>query len=116
MDYNNLSDVELVNRLKHDDRIAFEVIYKRYVSDLYRYLNVKIDSQVNCDEMIIDVFVGLWVDRYNDVDDLKSHLTRLCRFRLAVYAHDNPSSTLSKHLKQLLHETHEEKNNSKSKI
>lgn len=50
MDYYNLSDVELVIRLKHDDRMAFEVIYNRYVSDLCRYLNVRIDSQVNCDE------------------------------------------------------------------
>jgi DNA-directed RNA polymerase specialized sigma24 family protein len=115
MDYKNLSDSELITLLKQGDRNAFERIYRRYASDLYKYLGGRLDTSNDCDEILVDVFVSLWLGRYNLSVDLKSHLRALCRVRLALYACDNPSSTLSTDLKTLLYETREEKDIQKSK-
>lgn len=114
MNYQNLSDPELINRLKQDDRIAFECIYRRYASDCHNYLVGRVDISNDCDEILVDVFVSLWLDRNNLSYDLKRHLRLLCRFRLVIYACNNPTSTLFKHLKTLLNETCEEKNHSEN--
>jgi RNA polymerase sigma-70 factor (ECF subfamily) len=111
MDYKSLSDSEVINRLKQDDRIAFECIYRRYASDLNKYLSGKAGTSNDSDEILVDVFVSLWLDRYYLANDLKSHLDILCRIRLAIYACDNPSSELFKNFKALLYETCEEKDN-----
>lgn len=110
MNYENISDSELISRLKQDDRLAFEHIYRSNVSDLYKYISGRVDTSNNCDEILIDVFLSLWLDRHNLSHDLKSHLRILCRTRLAIYACDNPSSTLSQHLKALFYETFKEEN------
>lgn len=45
------------------DREAFELIYRKYVSDLYRYARKSISKKEDCEEIIQDVFVSLWVQR-----------------------------------------------------
>jgi hypothetical protein len=99
MDYKSLSDSELSNRLKQDDRIAFECIFRRYASDFYKYLGGRVDTSNDCDDILVDVFVSLWLDRHNLSDDLKGDLKILFRIRLAIYAWNNPNSTLFNHLK-----------------
>ena len=111
MNYENASDLELITRLKLDDQIAFDFIFRRHASDLHRYLAQKLDKSIDCEEMLIDVFVSLWLNRYNLSNDLKSHLRTICRTRLAIYACDNPSSNFSKNLKALFYETCKEKDN-----
>lgn len=113
MDYSNLSDLELVNRLKQDDRLAFECIFQRHGSELFRHLNYKVDTRNDCDEIIVDVFVALWLGRHFVCTDLKSHLASLMNSRLVFYIRHNPGSQLLNHLKQTLYETHKEEDSSK---
>lgn len=88
MDHTKLSDSELIKRLGQDDRSVFAHVYRQYSSNIYKYIDARVDTSNDCDEILIDVFVSLWLDRHNLSHDLKSHLRILCRTRLAIYACD----------------------------
>ena len=116
MNYFDLSDAELTSRLKQDDRNAFEMIYRRYVSDLSKYLSGKVDTKGDCEEILIDVFIALWLDRYSVSGELNDYLSASVKHRLILYAKDTPQSQLFTHLKQSFHETHEEEGTSEEEI
>jgi len=109
MNYFDLSDAELLSRLKQDDRIAFETIYRHYASDLFKYLSGKVETKDDCEEILIDVFITLWMDRYSISNDLNEYLSTSIKHRLILYVRDNPQSPLFTHLKQSFYETREEK-------
>lgn len=112
MNYVDLSDSELMYRLRHDDRIAFETIYRRYASDLIRYVSGKVDTKDDCEEILIDVFIALWLDRYSVSCELNDYLSASVKHRLVLYARDNPQSQLFTHLKHSFYETREEERTS----
>lgn len=111
MNYFDLSDVELMSRLKQDNRIAFETIYRRHASDLFKYLSGRVGTKDDCEEILIDVFISLWLDRYSVNRELNDYLFASVKHRLVLYARDNPQSQLFNHLKQSSYETREEKSN-----
>lgn len=110
MNYFDLSDAELMYFLKQDDRLAFETIYRRYASDLFAYLSGKVDTKDDCEEILIDVFINLWLNRYS-IKALNDYLFTSVKHRLVLYARDNPQSQLFTHLKQSFYETREEERN-----
>lgn len=112
MNYFDLSDAELMSRLKQDDRIAFETIYRRYTSDLFKYLSGKVDTREDCEEILIDVFISLWVDRHSVSNELNDYLSASVKHRILLYARSNPQSPLVTHLKQSFYETREEERTS----
>jgi len=113
MNYFNLSNTELMYRLKQDDRIAFETIYCRYASDLHQYLSGKVDTKDDCEEILIDLFISLWLNRYSIKKTLNDYLFTSGKHRLVLYARDNTESQLFTHLKQSFYETREEGNSAK---
>lgn len=101
-----------MSRLKQDDRSAFEMIYRRHASDLFKYLSAKVDAKDDCEEILIDVFIALWLDRYSASSELNDYLSASVKNRLVLYATDNPQSQLFTHLKQSFYETREEERTS----
>ena len=72
-----LSDSELLSRLKNNERVAFRQIFDRY----YKYLVVTINNLSNDDQMAHDitqdVFLEIWNRREKlNVSNLKSYLRR----------------------------------------
>jgi DNA-directed RNA polymerase specialized sigma24 family protein len=112
MNYFDLSDAELMSRLKQDDRIAFETIYRRHASDLFKYLSGKVDTKDDCEEILIDVFITLWLDRCSVSFEVNDYLSASDKHRLVLNARDNPQSQLFTHLKQSFYETREEERTS----
>jgi len=112
MNYFDLSDAELKSRLRQDDRIAFETIHRRHASDLFKYLSGKVDTKDDCEEILIDVFITLWMDRYSATIDLGDYLSAAVKHRLVLYARDNLQSQLFTHLKHSFYETREEERTS----
>jgi RNA polymerase sigma-70 factor (ECF subfamily) len=112
MNYFDLSDAELISRLKQDDPIAFETIYRRYASDLFKYLSGKVETKDDCEEVLTDVFTTLWPDRHSISNDLNEYLSTSIKHRLILYVRDNPQSQLFSHLKQSFYETREEERDS----
>ncbi len=57
------SDTDLVQRLKNNDRPAFELIFNKYSKKLYYFTLGYLHSQAESEEIIQNVFVSLWENR-----------------------------------------------------
>lgn len=82
--YADHSDAELLSALADGDKIAFEVIYRRYVSDLYRYARKNISAKEDCEEIIQEVFESLW-EKHATVSvqtSLKGYLLGMVRYKI----------------------------------
>lgn len=63
--YHELSDKELVSRLKQDDVKAFKELYNRYWNKLLLQAKIKLNSEADSEEIVQNVFIGLWKRRKN---------------------------------------------------
>lgn len=54
---------ELVNRLKHGDHIAFEIIYRIYYKRLLFFARSYVLDQDDTNDLLQNVFTKLWVNR-----------------------------------------------------
>jgi RNA polymerase sigma-70 factor (ECF subfamily) len=82
----NHSDADLVTLLTGGDRKAFETIYRRYASDLYRYARKNVPLKEDCEEMVQDVFESLWLRRENlRIDALRHYLLKSVRYKVIRY-------------------------------
>ncbi|QNL50464.1 RNA polymerase sigma-70 factor [Olivibacter sp. SDN3] len=63
--YNERSDSELVDLLKKDDSEAFTAIYDRYWQKMLLVAKHKVDCLEDAEEIVQDIFVGLWQRRAN---------------------------------------------------
>lgn len=61
--YNQLSDEELCDALKFDDEFAYVEIYKRYWDKVYLVAFNRLNSQVEAEEVVQDVFFSIWKRR-----------------------------------------------------
>ena len=79
-------DSELVDLLTQGDKKAFETIYLRYASDVYRFARKNIPLKEDCEEMIQDVFESLWIRHENlKVVSLRHYLFTAIRYRVIRY-------------------------------
>ena len=84
--YHNHTDEQLVALLKQDDSQAFEVIYRRYVKDLFRYALSKVRVREDCEEIVHDVFASLWQRRERLViSTLRHYLMTSVRYMVIRY-------------------------------
>lgn len=72
-DYQNLRDSELAVLLRNGDDTAFMEIYERYNSLLYAYAYRKLHDKQESEDVVQDVFIGLWEKRETFV--LKTYLS-----------------------------------------
>jgi RNA polymerase sigma-70 factor (family 1) len=82
--YHLLDDLQLIDRLKNDDRKAFAEIYQRYAAQLTKFTSAKIDHFEDASDLIHDLFVKFWEQRKNlQIDhDLKAYLFSIARYRI----------------------------------
>lgn len=55
-----MNDVQLWDALRKGDKSALETIYRREVVDLFRYGRRIIDDEALVEDVIQDLFIGLW--------------------------------------------------------
>ncbi|NOT73430.1 MAG: RNA polymerase sigma-70 factor [Cyclobacteriaceae bacterium] len=80
------TDEELVSFLTQDNEQAFEIIYTRYASELYRYVRKSISIKEDCEEIVQDVFESLWNRRGNvSITNLSSYLFSAVRYKAISY-------------------------------
>ncbi|MCF2489258.1 sigma-70 family RNA polymerase sigma factor [Dyadobacter sp. CY347] len=76
-------DTELLNRLKDDDRSAFEVMYRRHWQQLYDFALMKTHDADVAEEIIQDLFVTIWEKRESlHIQNLRSYLFTAVRNRV----------------------------------
>lgn len=85
--YHNHSDTDLIALLLQGDEEAFEVIYRRYASSLYKYARKNIQSSEDCEEIIQDIFADLWSrhEMLGHVTVLNAYLYRMVKYKVIRY-------------------------------
>ena len=78
------SDQELVDLLKKDDELAFEIIYKRYGESLAGFTASKLYNIEDSRDVVHDLFIKLWEERHQleITGNLKSYLFAAVRYRI----------------------------------
>lgn len=85
--YHDHNDPELLALLIQGDDKAFEAIYRRYVSLLYRYARRNVPINEDCEEIIQEIFESLW-KRHEDlhhVTALDAYLFRMVKYKVIRY-------------------------------
>lgn len=87
--FNNVdySDDELISLLDVDDYRAFELIYRKYVHELFRYARKNISSREDCEEIIHDIFLDIWKRRNSlqHIVSIKGYLVSCVKFKIIRY-------------------------------
>ena len=73
------SDVNLVRRLKENDKPAFELIFNKFSKKLYYFTLGYVHSQAESEEIIQNVFVSLWENRdmLNEAYQIENYLYKV---------------------------------------
>ncbi|GLU51336.1 RNA polymerase sigma factor [Dyadobacter frigoris] len=81
---NGIEDIELWKSFKDGQQTAFSLLYRRYVTVLYKYgLKITPDNEL-VEDVIQDLFVDLWKSRENltDPDSVKYYLFTVLRRKI----------------------------------
>lgn len=72
-------DITLLSQLAGGDELAFNTLFERYKDKLYNYLLKITKSSEVSEEIVIDIFVKLWVGRelMNHIQNLESFLHKV---------------------------------------
>jgi RNA polymerase sigma-70 factor (ECF subfamily) len=111
--YLNQSDTNLISRLQQGDRKAFEIIYRSYAGELYRYALKSIDRKEDCEEIVQDVFESLWRRREDlgHVETLSAYLFTTVKYKVIRYfQHSRVKHKYEEHflLFEAVYDTHPE--------
>ncbi len=75
----NLTDHEIIDRIKQKDKQVFEYVFKLYRSSLCRYASLFIEDKETAEDIIQDIFFKLWInaDEIKINKSFKSYLFRV---------------------------------------
>jgi RNA polymerase sigma-70 factor (family 1) len=62
--YQAYTDFDLISMLKTDDVLAFDTLYARYFGKLYNHAYEKLHDRYLAQEVVQDLFVSFWQNRY----------------------------------------------------
>jgi len=82
-----VSDMEQLALLIQSNEQAFRSIYTRYAAKLYSYARKSIPSKEDCEEIVQEVFVSIWVRRRNlsNITALEPYLYRMVKYKVIRY-------------------------------
>jgi RNA polymerase sigma-70 factor (family 1) len=78
--YQAYTDFDLVNLLKRDDVSAFDTLYSRYFGKLYNHAYEKLHDRFLAQEVVQDLFVSFWQNRYK----IEVHTSLASYFFMAI--------------------------------
>lgn len=89
--YTSKADNELVDLLQSGDERAFEEMYRRYASLLFRYVSDKVGERENCEEIVQETFVWLWSHRtsLHHVTELRPYLYGIVKHKVFNHIRHN---------------------------
>lgn len=96
--FHNHGDADLVNLLRQGNQQAFEVIYRRYVKDLYRFARSRVPKE-EAEEIVQEVFESLWSRKDKQhIDSLRHYLFSSIRYTVIRYfSHANVKRKYAEH-------------------
>lgn len=63
MQMDNWNDQDLWQRIRQDDRLAFELVYRRFVEVIFALVSKHIDNRNDAEDVTQDVFLSVWEQR-----------------------------------------------------
>lgn len=76
-------DSELLSKLRSHDRVAFELLYRRYWQNLYDFAFLKTHDTNTAEEIVQDLFVTIWEKRESlQIKNLRNYLFTAVRNRV----------------------------------
>lgn len=65
---------------------AFDVIYRKYVAEMYRFARKNLPRKEDCEEIVQDIFTSLWTRREHlAVESLRNFLLGAVRYNIIRY-------------------------------
>lgn len=89
-DFTELSDRDLVNEIKADNILAFDILFKKYSRLLYKFGFSLLKSKEESENLIQDVFLVLWENRKKIEKDSS------IRYYIYTVAHNSAISIIRK--------------------
>lgn len=79
--YTNFSEKELLHLIGHSDQKAFNALFEKYRGRLFAYLFKIIKSKETAEEIVLDVFLKIWVGRsiLQEIDHFEAFIFRIAR-------------------------------------
>ena len=82
-DFVSYHDNELVHLLLHDDKNAFDELYRRYWPILYNAAFKRLKSNVLSKDITQEVFIDLWLRRGKvEIENVQAYLLTAVRFQV----------------------------------
>lgn len=85
--FSHYPDKRLLKLLRAGDKTAFEEIYNRYWSRLYSTAFKRTHNREIAEELVQDVFSGLWQHNGTPIDNLWAYLQTAIKYRVINYHH-----------------------------
>lgn len=79
------SDTSLIALIKVDNHVAYTALVDKYWADLYRHIWQKIKNSDEAEDIVQDIFLGLWKNRTKIITDERDSIAPYL-FRAAKYA------------------------------
>jgi RNA polymerase sigma-70 factor (ECF subfamily) len=72
---------ELMRRVADSDQKAFNLLFERYRNRLFNYLHKVTKSKETAEEIVLDVFLKIWIGRtaVTEIDNFEAFLFRVAR-------------------------------------
>lgn len=58
--HSEIDDVELVERIRRSDQVAFNLLYERYFPRVYSYVQVRLRNRADSEEVVQEVFTAVF--------------------------------------------------------
>ena len=100
----NTTNIELVQKLRTGDTMAFELLFEQYASKLYYFVNKYLDDREESEEIVQNVFLSLWKHKkeIRSEEAFKSYLYKIALNNIRNYF--NKKHIQEKHKQQLAQE------------
>jgi RNA polymerase sigma-70 factor (family 1) len=77
------TDEELFIAIKHDERKAFDILYRRYWALVYKQAFSYLHDPDACAEIVNDIFLNIWLKRKDlNIIKFEGYLTAAARYRV----------------------------------
>jgi len=82
----NSTDKEIFNLLRWGNKEAFDLLYKRYWAELYKYAFYILRDEEVCKDIIQDIYTWIWENKDKlDIQTPSAYLKTAVKFKIANY-------------------------------
>jgi RNA polymerase sigma-70 factor (ECF subfamily) len=111
-----LTDSDLIVRIKNGDEVAFELVFYKYKGKLYDFVRRSLSEEEDPESIVQEVFVKLWMNRA-ELDPQQSFNGYIYTIaRNEIYGHLRKQLTRKKYQEELLHQLTDSSNTTDRQI